>query len=196
MKKILFLFPIIALLAAGCSSTQQASNQTVVQTPIAQNANPAPTSNKPTTTLTTQITTGWNTFTNEADGYTLKYPNKFSLEKNDKISPNNSNNLFYSATFGYPNKLGSPGTIFTDNSNLNDAKKDIEASNYKELGTESKIINGNSVTIMVIQNIRPENKQDISNVAYISHGNSFLIFSMGQVYTEDFNNILSTIQFK
>jgi hypothetical protein len=36
MKKILFVFPIVAFLAAGCNSSQQAQNQT----PVVQNTNP------------------------------------------------------------------------------------------------------------------------------------------------------------
>lgn len=39
MKKLLFVFPIVALLAAGCNSTQQAS----VQTPVVQQPAPVPT---------------------------------------------------------------------------------------------------------------------------------------------------------
>jgi hypothetical protein len=41
-KKLLFMLPLVALLAAGCSSSQQASNQPPVQTPIVQNTNPIP----------------------------------------------------------------------------------------------------------------------------------------------------------
>jgi hypothetical protein len=36
MKKLLFVFPIVAFLAAGCNSSQQAQNQT----PVVQNTNP------------------------------------------------------------------------------------------------------------------------------------------------------------
>ena len=46
MKKLLFAFPIIALLAAGCSSSQQTSLQT--QAPTAQNPSPTPAQNQTT----------------------------------------------------------------------------------------------------------------------------------------------------
>jgi|GEM_PF-2258312 hypothetical protein len=47
MKKILFLFPIAAFLAAGCNA-QQVSTLTPVQIPVTQNANQSPPSLTPT----------------------------------------------------------------------------------------------------------------------------------------------------
>ena len=36
MKKIFLFLSVVALLAAGCNSSQQANNQTAVQTPVSQ----------------------------------------------------------------------------------------------------------------------------------------------------------------
>jgi hypothetical protein len=54
MKKLLFALPIIALLAAGCNSSQQASVKT--QAPVTQNTNPTPTQT-PTSTQSQNSTT-------------------------------------------------------------------------------------------------------------------------------------------
>ena len=53
MKKLLFAFPIIALLAAGCNSSQQVSSQT----PATQNTSPAPTANPTPTPTQTPVPT-------------------------------------------------------------------------------------------------------------------------------------------
>jgi uncharacterized protein YcfL len=53
MKKLLFVFPVIALLAAGCSSSQQTSIQTPAPAPVVQNTNPVSNS---TPTQSTAIT--------------------------------------------------------------------------------------------------------------------------------------------
>jgi hypothetical protein len=52
MKKLLFVFPIVALFAAGCNSAQQAAVQTPVQTPVVATPSPSPIS-KPTSTPST-----------------------------------------------------------------------------------------------------------------------------------------------
>jgi hypothetical protein len=51
MKKLLFVFPIVALLAAGCNSSQQAYNQTQNPSVANQPVSQTPT---PSTTLSTQ----------------------------------------------------------------------------------------------------------------------------------------------
>lgn len=69
MKKLLFVFPVVALLAAGCGSPQQVSNQTPIQAPSAKNTNPVsvstptpspiatPSSTPPTGSQSSYITT-------------------------------------------------------------------------------------------------------------------------------------------
>ena len=94
MKKLLFVFPIVALLAAGCNSAQQASVQT--QTPTTQNTNPvpspvpavqqtpAPTPN-PTPNQAQQSSNpqDWKTFTQSFTSYnfkmSFKYPNNWTV---------------------------------------------------------------------------------------------------------------------
>jgi len=48
MKKLLFAFPIAALLTAGCNSSQQNINQNPVQAPVTQNTSKAPAPQTPT----------------------------------------------------------------------------------------------------------------------------------------------------
>src|SRR5581483_5922763 len=66
MKKLLFVFPIVALLAAGCNSSQQSSVQT-------QNTNHISTSTHPSTK--TQLDSpNWKTYNNTSLGFQIKYP--------------------------------------------------------------------------------------------------------------------------
>jgi PsbP-like protein len=73
MKKLLLAFPIIALLAAGCNSSQQASNQNPAQTPVVQNTNQVPT---PTPTPTPNSN---KTYTNSAFHFSMQYPNDWFM---------------------------------------------------------------------------------------------------------------------
>jgi len=90
MKKLLFIFPIVALLAAGCNSSQQVSNQPPVQTSVVQNTNPT---QNPTSTPATNTSTG-GTYS-----YTLgTYPYASS------ITPPKINFSFqYPSGYGYNN---------------------------------------------------------------------------------------------
>ncbi len=58
MKKLLFVLPIIALLAAGCNSSQQASVQT--KPLVTKNTNPS-----------------MVTYASDKYGYEIEYPNTF-----------------------------------------------------------------------------------------------------------------------
>jgi hypothetical protein len=84
MKKLLFAFPIVVLLAAGCNSSQQASNQPPVQTPIVQNTNPTST---PTPTQQVALPSDWTTYQNPNLGIS------FSLPKNFQVFQTDANNL-------------------------------------------------------------------------------------------------------
>ena len=101
MKKLLLVFPIVALLAAGCNSSQQAAITSPIQTPITQNTNPAPTpSPTPTSSnSTTQVdqTSNWKTYTNTKYFIVLKYPANFSFSES-----NNSGGIF-DVMFNDPN---------------------------------------------------------------------------------------------
>jgi hypothetical protein len=83
MKKLLFAFPIVALLAAGCNSPQQAANTTPVQTSVAQNTNPVSTTTStpvtqptPTTPQTPIVSApqGWKEVADEVLGVAVYYP--------------------------------------------------------------------------------------------------------------------------
>jgi hypothetical protein len=66
MKKILFVFPMVVLLAAGCNASQQASVQT--QSHPVQNTTPAP-----TVSPTPAQTTDWHTYINTQFGFQLSF---------------------------------------------------------------------------------------------------------------------------
>lgn len=72
-KKLLFMFPIVALLAAGCSSSQQASNQPPVQTLAVQNVTPTSTPS-PTPTISEPSVQNWQVYTNTDYGFQLTFP--------------------------------------------------------------------------------------------------------------------------
>lgn len=75
MKKILFLFPLAVLLAAGCNSSQQTYNQP----PIVQNTNPAQTS-VPTPSpapTSTPTSSDWHTYTNSKFGFQLTFTDQW-----------------------------------------------------------------------------------------------------------------------
>ncbi len=72
MKKLLLVFPIITLLAAGCNSSQQATTQA----PVVQNTNVAPTS--------TPNQTNWATYTSNELGLSFKYPTDLKVYQQDE----------------------------------------------------------------------------------------------------------------
>lgn len=96
MRKLLFVFPIIALLAAGCGASKQVGNQT----PVDQNATTVPVATKqasaiflPTTVLDTSK---WKICTLESAHVTYRYPADWiiyatpcnALNPPDKIAQN------------------------------------------------------------------------------------------------------------
>jgi len=81
MKKLLFVLPILALLASGCTPTQQANNQT----PAAINTNlaPSPSFTPSPTPTSTPTTTNSNTqtYTNTKYGFEIKYPASYTVKE-------------------------------------------------------------------------------------------------------------------
>jgi|GEM_PF-2977019 len=74
MKKLLLLLPMVALLAAGCSTAKQ----TDINNPVAQNENPSPavintTTSTPTSTITQE--NDWHVYTNTQFGFQMSFPN-------------------------------------------------------------------------------------------------------------------------
>lgn len=96
MKKLLFVFTITALLAAGCNSSQQASNQT----PVIQNTTPVPTA-APTPIKIAD----WETYINTEYGFQITFPN--NAWQNYKVSflPDSLNTKF---DFQVPDKNFNP----------------------------------------------------------------------------------------
>lgn len=89
MKKLLFAFPIVALLAAGCNSSQQTTEQNPpaqqtqteqTQQQTAQNPAPSPT---PTPTPSQSDIAAWKTYTSVKYGYQFKYPTNWYFEVGD-----------------------------------------------------------------------------------------------------------------
>jgi hypothetical protein len=70
MKKLLFEFSIILLLATGCNSSKQVSNQL----PAAQSTNSTPTSSSISIPVIPDLTMGWNIYTDPTYGFQIKLP--------------------------------------------------------------------------------------------------------------------------
>jgi len=82
MKKLLFVFPIVVLLAAGCNSSRQASLQQGIQIP-----NPAPQQSVSTSTPDQSGTTNWKTYDNSQYGFEIKYPDDFLSKSPQDYGP-------------------------------------------------------------------------------------------------------------
>ncbi len=92
MKKLLFAFPIVTLLAAGCNSSQQATNQIPAQSSVSQNTNPTPTHSPiptptptptPATTQNQAVPANWATYTSSDLGLSFKYPTDLKVYQQD-----------------------------------------------------------------------------------------------------------------
>lgn len=77
MKKLLFVFPIVALLAAACSSSQPVGNQTSTAQNTTVAVNPAP-------AQTSSVTeNGWVTYANQDLSISFKYPPNYKVYQQD-----------------------------------------------------------------------------------------------------------------
>ncbi len=158
MKKLFFVFPILVLLAAGCNSTQQAN----VQTPIAQQATPVPTTTAnihgsaqqptPTPKTTPQVTktpapvtapiiNSINPTSGPADATTV------TMSGAGFTTSNNSVYLSASSYFGSSNNFGL--LIATVNSSDTHTLKLIVPSTIPS-GGGSSLINPGTYTLTVV----------------------------------------------
>ncbi len=114
MKKLLFAFPIVALLAAGCNSSQQASGSTPVQAPVVQKTLPtqpgpmptSPATSTPNPELTINSVSGPTTLVVGQTG-------TWTINASDSVN----SNLSYGAIFG-DEGIGCGGPPGTDCSKL------------------------------------------------------------------------------
>jgi hypothetical protein len=82
MKKILLVFSVIGLLAAGCNVTKQ-PNSNSNQPPQQQtNQTPPPTPTQPSN----NNTQGWKTYTNAQYGFEFSYPSAYTIKTSDKTN--------------------------------------------------------------------------------------------------------------
>ena len=109
MKKIFLVLSLVALLAAGCNSSQQATNQPPVQKPVVQNTNPVPTPT-PVPTTTTQ---------------NIRGPSGKSIPIPQTTTANTANNL------------GSQKTTTTNCGTFYDKYESVSASGSVSLGSQN-----------------------------------------------------------
>ncbi len=149
MKKLLFLFPIVTLLAVSCNSAPQASNPSA--TPSIQTT--------PSTTNTTQInTSNWKTYTNTSDKSTL-YPNGYAINYPADVTIKMQENFIADPYFYFPSSYfgGANITQATFAINETPCHAELPPSQQVILGgsTYSKsswVINQNMATLSYWQN--------------------------------------------
>ena len=196
MKKILFAFSLVALLAAGCNPSQPLTAPTATQ--ITKNENsassttPIPSQN-PTTTpkILNPGQTGWKTYKNSKFGLEFQYPPSGVLTEYD---------LTDQAPYGdapfCPNKPDLPGCLdlivkFTDGSEFNYTYQ------TREMGRD---LMDNIITKKVLVGSKEYNMHvDKLGNAFVHKDQETSIAFFDNPSTTDlslFKNILSTFKFK
>lgn len=169
MKKLLLVLPIMALLAAGCSTSQQTSNSTSIQTSVSQNSN-QPSSPTPTSDQQSNA----KIYTNTTYGFQLSYPSDWSTREYGQAT-----NYFINFTGTSPaNNFGiqiRDLTTVDNGKDLQDLKNELASSSNIVNGFSAAHINISGVTAIRLIHLDPSPSLREDNIEFLKGNTEFNI---------------------
>lgn len=185
MKKLLFVFPVAVLLAAGCNSSQPTTIQPPIQNPVVQNTNPAPVP----APMVPPSDANQKTFSNDQYGFEFQYQEKNLSIKEAKVSSSDLKNLVYIANIytipAGPHSPDREGLVGVFNVPFNQA---LEALGFG--GQQLPTVSYNGIIWSKLA------RQDSpSDYLVEKNGMTFWLAYGGSIKQVDFDNIINTFKF-